>query len=78
LIRPIIARLRSESHLNDRITSRGTHQSLSQQNLPTTDSRIAANSMLFDHLVGAGKVVLGEVVKLRWRGPTPPLRVTLG
>jgi hypothetical protein len=27
----------------------------------------------------AGKVVLpGEVLKLRWRGPTPPLRVTLG
>jgi hypothetical protein len=25
--------------------------------------------MLFDHLVAAGKVVLGEVVKLRWRGP---------
>jgi hypothetical protein len=40
--------------------------------MPTTDSRIAANSMLFDHLVGAGKVVLGEVVT------TPPLRVTLG
>jgi transposase InsO family protein len=30
----IIARLRRESHLNDRITSRGSHQSLSQQNLP--------------------------------------------
>jgi hypothetical protein len=27
----------------------------------------------------AAKVVLlGEVLKLRWRGPTPPLRVTLG
>jgi hypothetical protein len=34
LTRPIIARLRSESHLNNRITSRGSHQSLSQQNLP--------------------------------------------
>src|ERR1700756_2524396 len=29
--------------------------------------------------LGAAKVVLlGEVLKLRWRGPTPPLRVTLG
>ena len=27
----------------------------------------------------AAKVVLlGEVLKLRWRGATPPLRVTLG
>jgi hypothetical protein len=34
LSRPIIARLRSESRRNDRITSRGSHQSLSQQNLP--------------------------------------------
>jgi hypothetical protein len=32
LSRPIIARLRSESRRNDRITSRGSHQSLSQQN----------------------------------------------
>jgi bifunctional non-homologous end joining protein LigD len=29
--------------------------------------------------IGRAKVVLlGEVLKLRWRGPTPPLRVTLG
>jgi hypothetical protein len=48
LTRPIIARLRSESHLNDRITSRGTHQSLSQQNLPKTDLRSAAKWFLFD------------------------------
>jgi len=32
LSRPIIARLRSESHLNERITPRGNHQRLSQQN----------------------------------------------
>jgi hypothetical protein len=37
LSRPIIARLRSESRRNDRITSRGSHQSLSQQNLPEPD-----------------------------------------
>jgi hypothetical protein len=30
-------RLRSESRRNDRITSSGSHQSLSQQNLPLTD-----------------------------------------
>jgi hypothetical protein len=34
LRRPIIARLRSESHLNERITPRGSHQRLLQQNLP--------------------------------------------
>jgi hypothetical protein len=29
--------------------------------------------------IGRAKVVLpGEVLKLRWRSPTPPLRVTLG
>jgi hypothetical protein len=29
--------------------------------------------------IGRAKVVLlGEVLKLRWRGPTPPLRVTWG
>jgi hypothetical protein len=37
LSRPIIARLRSESHLSDRITLRGSHQRLLQQNLPTPD-----------------------------------------
>jgi hypothetical protein len=31
------------------------------------------------NLSDAAKVVLlGEVLKLRWRGPAPPLRVTLG
>jgi hypothetical protein len=37
-------RLRSESRRNDRITSSGSHQSLSQQNLPIGDIRGAANS----------------------------------
>jgi hypothetical protein len=37
LSRPIIARLRSESYLNERITARGNHQRLSQQNLPLAD-----------------------------------------
>jgi len=37
LSRPIIARLRSESHLSDRITLRGSHQRLLQQNLPLAD-----------------------------------------
>jgi hypothetical protein len=36
-------RLRSESRRNDRITSSGSHQSLSQQNLPQPDSCSAAN-----------------------------------
>jgi hypothetical protein len=42
LSRPIIARLRSESHLNERITPRGSHQRLSQQNLPIADSCTAS------------------------------------
>jgi hypothetical protein len=45
LSRPIIARLRSESHLSDRITLRGSHQRLLQQNLPKTDSCTAANGV---------------------------------
>jgi hypothetical protein len=34
LSRPIIACLRSESHPSNRITVRGSHQRLLQQNLP--------------------------------------------
>ena len=41
-----IARLRRESHLNERITPRGSHQRLSQQNLP----KAAALSRLLAHI----------------------------
>src|SRR5262249_53001921 len=44
--RPIIARLRRESRLNERITPRGNHQRLSQQNLPLADIRSAADITL--------------------------------
>jgi hypothetical protein len=37
-------RLRSESRRNDRITSSGSHQSLSQQNLPTGDMESIAKA----------------------------------
>jgi len=46
-------RLRSESRRNDRITSSGSHQSLSQQNLPGTDSCTAAKILSFDNIIGA-------------------------
>jgi hypothetical protein len=39
-------RLHSESRRNDRITSSGSHQSLSQQNLPTGDICTAAETSL--------------------------------
>jgi hypothetical protein len=45
LSRPIIARLRSESHQNDGITVRGRHQRLLQQNLPLADLCTAANGI---------------------------------
>jgi hypothetical protein len=47
LSRPIIARLRSESRRNDRITSRGSHQSLSQQNRHKADMSTAAFPVRF-------------------------------
>jgi hypothetical protein len=42
LSRPIIARLRSESHQSDRITVHRSHQRFLQQNLPTPDMRRAS------------------------------------
>jgi hypothetical protein len=55
LSRPIIARLRSESHLNERITPRGNHQRLSQQNLPIAAVSNRSKKKLLDHLVGGDK-----------------------
>jgi hypothetical protein len=34
--------------------------------------------VVYGRIGAADVVLLGEVLKLRWRGPTPPLRVTLG
>jgi len=53
LSRPIIARLHTESRLNERITPRRSHQRLLQQNLPKADiMRRSKKAPLFDNLVG--------------------------
>jgi hypothetical protein len=47
LSRPIIARLHTESRLNERITPRGSHQRLLQQNLPKAVFGCVGRSSLF-------------------------------
>jgi hypothetical protein len=61
LSRPIIARLRSESHENDGITVRENHQRLLQQNLPIAAVSNRSKKKLLDHLVGGDK-------QPRWHG----------
>jgi hypothetical protein len=71
LSRPIIARLRSESHQNDGITVRGRHQRLLQQNLPKPDSCSAAKSTLYsitasataNYVLGASTGRRGKLIK---------------
>jgi hypothetical protein len=56
------------STISIEITARLTIFGRKRRNLRVVYGRIGA----------ADVVLLGEVLKLRWRGPTPPLRVTLG
>jgi hypothetical protein len=65
LSRPIIARLRSESHLRDRITLRGGHQRLLQQNLPLADSCVAAISPVDRSPVEPIKDEPGSIAEMR-------------